>query len=222
MDTTMREKTNGKKKLVIFMICALAAVIAAGVICYAVGYGAKQDENLNQLMANSRLESDQAFQAQQEKLKNLEAQLKEKQGVLDQIATYQKEQDSLDQQLATKKGELSELKGNLDTVNASIASKKQELANLTAQVTKKQGAPIAFTAGKYICGTDFPAGKYDIQMVSGRGNLFARGSMHINEIFGSNSSYGHIREYKNAVFQTGDELELKSSLKVNLVPILAN
>ncbi len=52
--------------------------------------------------------------------------------------------------------------------------------------------------GVYYVGEDLEAGKYDMLWVSGRGNLFARtkNSPNVNEIFGTDERYGHIKEYK--------------------------
>jgi hypothetical protein len=83
------------------------------------------------------------------------------------------------------------------------------------------GDETSFTtsqSGTYIAGTDFPAGTYDIEAVSGSGNV--QGT-NLNEIMGvasENSSYmTYINTYDNHTFEVGDTL-ITRSVAVELVP----
>ena len=73
------------------------------------------------------------------------------------------------------------------------------------------------TAGLYYGGDDIPVGTYNIEWVSGSGNVFVgqytKGDI-VNEIFGKDSSWGYIKSYKNAYVGDGTEIEIRSNLKV--------
>lgn len=75
---------------------------------------------------------------------------------------------------------------------------------------------INLSAGKYIAGQDIPIGKYDVTWVSGTGNFFADNptGIGINEAFGENDNF--IKIYKNATFKSGNEIEVRGNLIVNL------
>ena len=82
-----------------------------------------------------------------------------------------------------------------------------------AAATAEPGTEYELTAGTYVVGEDIPAGKYDVQWISGTGNCFA-GEM--KEIFGDNPKF-HIQEFQNLLLQNGDEVEITLSLKVKLI-----
>lgn len=74
-------------------------------------------------------------------------------------------------------------------------------------------------SGTYTAGTDFPAGVYDIEAVSGNGNVQGTG---LNEIMGVGTGYAgiddmYVNKYDNKTFEDGDTLEL-SGVSVKLVP----
>ncbi len=84
------------------------------------------------------------------------------------------------------------------------------------------GDETSFTtaqSGTYIAGEDFPAGVYDIEVISGNGNVMGTG---LNEIMGSGTGYAgiddmYVSTYDNKTFSAGDELEV-SGVSVELVP----
>ena len=82
-----------------------------------------------------------------------------------------------------------------------------------AAATVEPGTEYELGAGIYVVGEDIPAGKYDVQWISGTGNCFA-GEM--KEIFGDNPKF-HIQEFQNLLLQNGDEVEITLSLKVKLI-----
>lgn len=74
-------------------------------------------------------------------------------------------------------------------------------------------------SGKYTAGTDFAAGVYDIEVVSGNGNVQGSG---LNEIMGAGTGYAgiddmYVAKYDNKTFNEGDTLEV-SGVSVKLVP----
>lgn len=69
-------------------------------------------------------------------------------------------------------------------------------------------------SGIYIAGEDFPAGTYDLEAVSGNGNVFA-GSL--NEIMGVDNDEFYLASYDNYTFEEGEELEV-SGVSLKLVP----
>ncbi len=74
-------------------------------------------------------------------------------------------------------------------------------------------------SGNYTAGTDFPAGVYDIEVVSGNGNVMGTG---LNEIMGVGTGLGavddmYVSSYDNKTFADGDTLEV-SGVSVKLVP----
>ncbi len=90
------------------------------------------------------------------------------------------------------------------------------------------GAEEEFTtsqSGVYVAETDFPAGVYDLEVVSGSGNVFSGGLTGINEIMGVSDSLTssligddfYLQHYDNHVFEEGEELEV-SGVSIKLVP----
>lgn len=74
-------------------------------------------------------------------------------------------------------------------------------------------------SGTYTAGTDFEAGVYDIEVVSGNGNVQGTG---LNEIMGAGTGYTgiddmYVDKYDNKTFAEGDTLEV-SGVSVKLVP----
>jgi hypothetical protein len=78
---------------------------------------------------------------------------------------------------------------------------------------------ITFSSGNYISGTDFDPGIYNIVLVKGSGNVSSSNMFDggLNEIFGNDNEM-YINEFKNAIFNNGDSLEI-SGVTIKLVPI---
>lgn len=81
-------------------------------------------------------------------------------------------------------------------------------------VTGNETEFITAESGIYIAGTDFPVGTYDLEAISGNGNVFAG---DLNEIMGSDSNDFYISTYDNYTFEEGEELEV-SGVSLKLVP----
>lgn len=74
-------------------------------------------------------------------------------------------------------------------------------------------------SGTYTAGSDFAPGVYDIEAVSGNGNVQGTG---LNEIMGAGTGYAgiddmYVAKYDNKTFKEGDTLEV-SGVSVKLVP----
>lgn len=86
-------------------------------------------------------------------------------------------------------------------------------------VTGKEKEFTTSQSGTYTAGTDFNPGVYDIEAVSGNGNVQGTG---LNEIMGVGTGYSgiddmYVSTYDNKTFEEGDTLEL-SGVSVKLVP----
>lgn len=83
-------------------------------------------------------------------------------------------------------------------------------------IKESESAPVQneyiFTAGNYIVGEDISSGKYDVELVSGRGNCFA-GDMV--ETFGDNEHA--IKNFKNLTLKIDDTIEVKGTLEIKFI-----
>lgn len=97
-----------------------------------------------------------------------------------------------------------------------ISSSDAEIKNkLYTNTTNKAKRTYRFSSGKYKCKKHIKEGIYDVSLVSGSGNVFI--SDNVNEVFGSNKSYGQIKKVKNVVISKGDEIEI-SGCSVKFTP----
>lgn len=69
-------------------------------------------------------------------------------------------------------------------------------------------------SGNYIAGTDFPAGTYDLEALSGGGNVQGDG---LNVIMGTHNDDLYTKNYDNHTFSDGDELTV-SGVSIKLIP----
>lgn len=204
-------KSNEKGNLSMISIVSLILVVC---LCTAGGLivGMKLTVNDAAVMAvaKSKESLDTELTKSASDLDQLKKEIKSQQPVLEELSAYKENKAKYDTEIEEKSKQIS-------TLDGQIEAKKEELSKLTGQVDTIKNAPIVLSAGVYVVGSDVPAGKYDIQWISGSGNFFGDGDNFVNEIFGTHTSYGHIKEYKNASFRTGDKIELTSGLKVQLI-----
>lgn len=114
-------------------------------------------------------------------------------------------------------------KVNAFTYDSSYFNNKQvqqtqenKVAQTTAPAASTTPTEYTFTAGNYAVGADIAPGTYDIELVSGSGNLYAGSpSNSVIEIFGDRD--GYIKEFKNAKLQTGGTVEVKGTLEIRFV-----
>lgn len=95
--------------------------------------------------------------------------------------------------------------------------------NLKVNMKKycREHLSVTLGAGTYIAGDDFEFGTYNLSLVSGSGNVYgysyADGLLTINEVFGSSSSWGQIKNYNNLDLNAGDELHIEGGVKIKLI-----
>lgn len=192
--------------LILIIICAMS---------YSVGREAVVSQRLideraeqDSILKNQQSEFDKKIAEKQEILDRMDSNIQKKNSELEEAKTY------IDNYTSNKEKYDSEIK----SLEEQISSKTAELSTLTASVEQKKGEPLYFTAGQYTAGEDFPVGKYNIELVSGNGNVHSYGA-GVNETFGTRTDY-YIQEYKNAKFDKGDILDLNNDLHIALVPVL--
>ena len=226
------EKTKKKKwKSVLKWVVILVVVFFA----YCAGFSVPQQKALDKAMLESKQQSDEEYQKIQGKIhdgqqtldaideynsnkKKYDAELTDLQQKIDDKnkelsetdTTLKNEQAKIDAQIAAKQDELNKKQAEVD-------SKQAELDKLTGEVVKAAGDPITVSAGDYIVGTDFKAGRYK---VSGSSNFVvytSSGELYINTILGS-SSVGR----GDYVATLSDKMIVRCSAKTTFTPVKSN
>ena len=226
------EKTKKKKwKSVLKWVVILVVVFFA----YCAGLSIPQQKALDKAMLESKQQSDEEYQKIQGKIhdgqqtldaideynsnkKKYDAELTGLQQKIDDKnkelsetdTTLKNEQAKIDAQISAKQNELNKKQAEVD-------SKQAELDKLTGEVVKAAGDPITVSAGDYIVGTDFKAGRYK---VSGSSNFVVYTSsreLYINTILGS-SSVGR----GDYVATLSDKMIVRCSAKTTFTPVKSN
>lgn len=226
------EKTKKKKwKSVLKWVVILVVVFFA----YCAGLSVPQQKALDKAMLESKQQSDEEYQKIQGKIhdgqqtldaideynsnkKKYDAELTGLQQKIDDKnkelsetdTTLKNEQAKIDAQISAKQNELNKKQAEVD-------SKQAELDKLTGEVVKAAGDPITVSAGDYIVGTDFKAGRYK---VSGSSNFVVYTSsreLYINTILGS-SSVGR----GDYVATLSDKMIVRCSAKTTFTPVKSN
>lgn len=231
-DGEVMEKTKKKKwKSVLKWVVILVVVFFA----YCAGLSVPQQKALDKAMLESKQQSDEEYQKIQGKIhdgqqtldaideynsnkKKYDAELTGLQQKIDDKnkelsetdTTLKNEQAKIDAQISAKQNELNKKQAEVD-------SKQAELDKLTGEVVKAAGDPITVSAGDYIVGTDFKAGRYK---VSGSSNFVVYTSsreLYINTILGS-SSVGR----GDYVATLSDKMIVRCSAKTTFTPVKSN
>lgn len=226
------EKTKKKKwKSVLKWVVILVVVFFA----YGAGLSVPQQKALDKAMLESKQQSDEEYQKIQGKIhdgqqtldaideynsnkKKYDAELTGLQQKIDDKnkelsetdTTLKNEQAKIDAQISAKQDELNKKQAEVD-------SKQAELDKLTGEVVKAAGDPITVSAGDYIVGTDFKAGRYK---VSGSSNFVvytSSGELYINTILGS-SRVGR----GDYVATLSDKMIVRCSAKTTFTPVKSN
>lgn len=105
------------------------------------------------------------------------------------------------------------------TITATVSNKSYScIVNVVnsnrKELTAPKGTVTELSTGTYLIGEDFPAGKYDVNVISGSGNFFVDGNdTSINEIF---AEEGHevfdTHSYKNMRLLYGDTMKITSGV----------
>lgn len=104
------------------------------------------------------------------------------------------------------------------TLVLSQCSIKVSTKNAGAVKARDNSSAKAFnitSSGKYAAGRDFQPGYYDIELVSGQGNVICMENQ-LNAIFSKDASLG-VTEYKNVKFESGNTLQIEGP-KLKLTP----
>lgn len=187
---------KGNKEAVIY---ATLAFVFFGIICFGIGRTANIGD-----IGNAALKERAA------ELESIDAEISAQQNVLNEINDYKTQKEA-------KQAEISELTAQVAVLAEEVTAKQTELDRLSGAIYAIKSEKV-LTTGKYVVGTDVSPGKYDVKLVSGSGNFFVNGSSYVNEIFGTSSKY-YISEYKNLYLENGDEIELRSNVKIKLLLI---
>lgn len=106
-----------------------------------------------------------------------------------------------------------------NTVTLHLVSENANVAGVTAR-SSDNATPIDLGAGNYTCGTDFPAGTYNIIATGGSGNVSSDNMYDggLNEIMGTTNDGYSITQFNNAIFQDGNILTI-SGTTIQLIPV---
>jgi hypothetical protein len=123
-------------------------------------------------------------------------------------------------------GKVTAKKAGLTTITATVGSKKYScvitVVNTNkSEVTAKKGTITELSSGKYVIGVDFPSGKYNLETVSGSGNVFADGDdTYLNEVFAEKGDvYFDTYTYKNLYLNYGDILTISSGVVIEFTKL---
>ena len=106
-----------------------------------------------------------------------------------------------------------------DTLVLKISSDGANVQGIKAREVRS-GKEVELSSGLYIAGEDFEAGYYTIVCTGAMGNVSSSNMYEggLNEIMGPGGDDFSIKEFKNAYFPSGTELEI-SGTSVKLVPV---
>lgn len=136
------------------------------------------------------------------------------------------ELEEINQDIVKAKDELADIENEIESIKTTKAEEeskyKKEIEALEQQLTlikekidSNKNEPLSFYAGEYICGQDFPAGRYMIY--DGKSNFFVRGGeIYVNIILGDDPNWGQVSEYVH-FFTEGEQIEAYSPFKLKLV-----
>ena len=117
--------------------------------------------------------------------------------------------------LATVLAAMSVSVNSTDAISSTVSSSKSGSSQSSSSSSARTGSTQRLGAGCYEIGTDIPAGRYDIEAVSGSGNIWSYGSngrLGLNEIMGTKS--GYLSSYKGLKLEVGGELNISGDLVV--------
>ena len=116
--------------------------------------------------------------------------------------------DDIQEEIKKLETDKQNLNNEIEELNAQKQSLKDKIAN-------SKNEPISFYAGEYVCGKDFPEGRYLIY--DGSSNFFVTGgSNRVNIILGNDPNWGEVNEYVH-FFENGELIESRSSFKLKLI-----
>ena len=115
------------------------------------------------------------------------------------------------QKLQDKNRKLNQEVSSLIISSSNSAYNNTDINNSNANTNE----PNTFTAGVYTIGNDIETGTYDVEWISGNGQISWNGKNIHSELMGSRD--GYIKRYSNMSVENGVKFEVTSDLKVKLV-----
>lgn len=151
--------------------------------------------------------------------KKLQAEVDNKADLVNQLNAFASKKEEKESEISELESQISDLETDKNALEKDITNLSDEVDDLTAEkekltgeIAKAKGKGYTLTAGKYTGGDDIPVGTYNINWISGHGNVFV--GRQVNEMFGSDSSWGYIKSYKNAEVDYLTEIEISGNVKV--------
>ena len=112
--------------------------------------------------------------------------------------------------------------GDTLTIDGELVLKLySQRVNLVVVPREVMGQELNLIAGNYICGKDFIAGTYDIELIKNYGYITIKGKKNVTNIkfrkcLGENT--GELKGFKNCSIEIEDKLEIFGGLEVKLTP----
>ena len=112
--------------------------------------------------------------------------------------------------------------GDTLTIDGELVLKLySQRVNLVVVPREVMGQEVNLIAGNYICGKDFIAGTYDIELIKNYGYITIKGKKNVTNIkfrkcLGENT--GELKGFKNCSIEIEDKLEIFGGLEVKLTP----
>lgn len=112
--------------------------------------------------------------------------------------------------------------GDTLTIDGELVLKLySQRVNLVVVPREVMGQELNLIAGNYICGKDFIAGTYDIELIKNYGYITIREKKNVSNIkfrkyLGEN--IGELKDFKNCSIEIEEKLEISGGLEVKLTP----
>lgn len=212
------DSSNYKNKLLnarmavryVFILVIISIILMA----YNTGKNIVVSDELLSREADYKATIDE-YNVAQKKLPQLKAEIASSSDLVAEIQDFKSRKATKESEIKTLSEQIDDLTVDRNNLEDDIKELQSEKEKLTKEIAKAKGKGYTLTAGKYVGGDDIPIGTYNINWISGNGNVIVglHGS-EVNEIFGSNSQYGYIKSYKNCDISYGTDIVISGNVKV--------
>ncbi|WP_255437502.1 hypothetical protein [Thalassobacillus sp. CUG 92003] len=153
-----------------------------------------------------------------QKLDEVNEEYEQEKEAYDEAIAVIENRDEAEEELTVFQEEIDAFDAKIKDKNKKVSKLEKEIDKLTNIVLEKKEEPKTFSAGQYLVGADFPAGRYKAVPV-GEGSNFVifngdSGLADVNTILGD-GSFGET-EY---VFWTADGDIMETEARVKLIPL---
>ena len=213
--SVLQSLKNGSSKLSSKLVFALIiGFVLVAVVFFNIGKSVSVDQTWLSKKSNYQ-EIIQEYTKASIELHKLKKEIASNSDLVSEINSYKKNKNDLERQISELKENKEKLESNISKLSEEVKDLTKEESQLTGEIAKAKGKGYTLTAGKYVGGDDIPIGTYNINWISGNGNVIVglHGS-EVNEIFGSNSQYGYIKSYKNCDISYGTDIVISGNVKV--------